>query len=61
MGRKGRFSQHVLIITWSTHFTAGVKAQEQEIATTLMPPQDPEANVQGDMIPQAPKDHGKQR
>lgn len=46
-------------MTRSTRFTAGVKAQEEELATTMMPSQFPEANVRGDMIPQAPKDQGK--
>lgn len=46
-------------MTRSTCFTAGIKAQEEEIATTIMPPDVPEANVRGDMIPQTPKDHGK--
>lgn len=43
-----------LNMTCSTHFTAGVKAQEEEV-----PSQFPEANVRGDMIPQTPKDQGK--
>lgn len=46
-------------MTCSTHFAAGVKAQEEEVATMMMPSQVPEANVRGDMIPQTPKDHGK--
>lgn len=40
-------------------YTAGVNAQEEEVATTIIPPGVPEANVRGDMIPQTPKDHGK--
>lgn len=48
-------------MTRSTCFTAGVKAQEEEIATTIMLPEVPEANVRGDMIPQTPKDHGKKQ
>lgn len=48
-----------LNMTCSTHFTAGVKAQEEEVATIMMPSQFPEANVRGDMIPQTPKDKGK--
>lgn len=46
-------------MTCTTHFTAGVKAQEEEVATVMMPSPVPEANVQGDMIPQTPKDLGK--
>lgn len=46
-------------MTCSTHFTAGVKAQEEEAATIMMPSQVPEANIRGDMIPQTPEDHGK--
>lgn len=46
-------------MTSHTCFTAGVYAQKEEVATTIMPPGVPEANVRGDMIPQTPKDHGK--
>lgn len=46
-------------MTRSTCFTSGVKAQEEKLATTIMTPDVPEANVRGDMIPQTPKDQGK--
>lgn len=46
-------------MTCSTHFTVGVKAQEEKVATTMMSSQVPEANVRGEMIPQTPKDRGK--
>lgn len=45
-------------MTRSFRFTGGVAAQEEDVATTIMPPDVPEANVRGDMIPQTPKDHG---
>lgn len=46
-------------MTHSTCFTAGIKAQEEDVTTTIMPPDIPDANVRGGMILQTPKDHGK--
>ncbi|XP_056886937.1 hematopoietic progenitor cell antigen CD34 isoform X2 [Takifugu flavidus] len=46
-----------LLLALMASLLSGVKAQEEEVATTIMPPDVPEANVRGDMIPQTPKDH----
>lgn len=47
-------------MTHSIRFTGGVAALEEDVATTIIPSDFPEANVRGDMIPQTPKDHGKE-
>lgn len=49
----------ILKMTCNTHLTGGVRAQQEEVATIIMASQVPEANVRGDMIPQTPKNHGK--
>lgn len=61
MFEKIRFSMECFKnMTHSIRFTGVDAALEEDVASTTMPSDVPEANVRGDMIPQTPKDHGKE-